>query len=198
MNTRQLLIKETEKQISERGIGAVSVRSVTSNIHHNVATISYYFRTKDNLFLTILKENLVELVNHISTENENPGEKDGIKDVYTLIEYVRLNPVSASAISQITKHVVNNYTMETRTELSAYICSLFKSKLPEFESDIFPKSFRMLENLSLISEILSFTLCDHNVATTELSELETLELSQATYQIYKIKRNNLIESPCAI
>lgn len=196
MKTRHILIKETEKQIHERGISAVSVRSITSSVKHNVATISYYFKTKENLYITILKDNLVDLINYISTQNKKVESNSEIENIYILIEYLRLNSVSASAISQITKHIVNNDNSETINELSTYISRLLKSKLPEIESDIFPRTFMMLENLALISEILSFTLFENNVANTELSELETQELSEATYQIYKIKKNISSEIDC--
>lgn len=199
MNTRDLILKETEKQIFERGVNSVSVRSITNGINHNVATINYYFKTKENLLCTVLKNSLGHLVKYASNEIHCTADRKNIKDIYIVIKYFRLHPEHASAISQITRHAVKNYDNQELDDLSSYIDNLFNKDYPNFSSSILPRSFKILENLSLISEIVNFTLGDKKVTTIDLSQREIYNLSKATYQIYKFRVNYLVtENDCDI
>ena len=189
MNTKNLIIKETEKQIFERGINSVSVRSITNGINHNVATISYHFKTKENLFCTILKHNLGHLAQYASNESHCTADRKNIEDIYIVIKYFRLYPERASAISEIAKHAVKEYDNQALDDLSSYIDNLFNKDHQSFSSSILPRSFKMLENLSLISDIVNFTLGDKKVTTIDLSPRELYSLSKATYQIYKFRVN---------
>lgn len=59
--TRQRLLKNAEKLMAEKGISATSVREITDASEANVASVNYYFGSKAELLLELLKSRFMQL-----------------------------------------------------------------------------------------------------------------------------------------
>ncbi|TYC53050.1 TetR/AcrR family transcriptional regulator [Rhodobacterales bacterium] len=60
-STRQRLLVTAERMMAEKGIAATSVRDITDASQANVASINYYFGSKNELLLELLKSRFLQL-----------------------------------------------------------------------------------------------------------------------------------------
>ncbi|WP_165814663.1 TetR/AcrR family transcriptional regulator [Labrenzia sp. 011] len=60
-STRQRLLSNAERLMAEKGIAATSVREITDASEANVAAVNYYFGSKTELLLEILKRRFLQL-----------------------------------------------------------------------------------------------------------------------------------------
>ncbi len=58
---RENILEIAERLCGERGLEAVSVRDIAAEARCNLAAVNYYFRSRQNLLLTILKTRIVEI-----------------------------------------------------------------------------------------------------------------------------------------
>jgi AcrR family transcriptional regulator len=58
---RETILEIAERLCGERGLEAVSVRDIAAEAGCNLAAINYYFRSRQNLLLTILKVRVAEI-----------------------------------------------------------------------------------------------------------------------------------------
>jgi len=59
--TRQRLLSNAERLMAEKGIAATSVREITDASDANVASVNYYFGSKKDLLLELLKSRFLQL-----------------------------------------------------------------------------------------------------------------------------------------
>lgn len=59
--TSQRLLKNAERLMAEKGIAATSVREITDTSEANVASVNYYFGSKSELLLELLKSRFTQL-----------------------------------------------------------------------------------------------------------------------------------------
>ncbi len=57
-STRDRILDTAERLFAEKGFDGVSVREITSRAGCNVASVSYYFGSKKELYLTVFRERL--------------------------------------------------------------------------------------------------------------------------------------------
>ena len=83
-STRQRLLICAEKLMAEKGIAATSVREITDASEANVAAVNYYFGSKTELLLELLKDRFLqldaELLKRVEiveqrTDNSAPGTR---------------------------------------------------------------------------------------------------------------------------
>ena len=60
-STRQRLLANAERLMAEKGIAATSVREITDASEANVAAVNYYFGSKSELLLELLKGRFLQL-----------------------------------------------------------------------------------------------------------------------------------------
>ncbi|MES0885119.1 TetR/AcrR family transcriptional regulator [Roseibium sp. SCP14] len=60
-STPQRLLKNAERLMAEKGIAATSVREITDASNANVASVNYYFGSKSELLLELLKNRFTQL-----------------------------------------------------------------------------------------------------------------------------------------
>lgn len=61
VSTRQRLLVNAERLMAENGIAATSVREITDASDANVASVNYYFGSKNELLLELLKDRFMQL-----------------------------------------------------------------------------------------------------------------------------------------
>lgn len=60
-STQKRLLKNAERLMAEKGIAATSVREITDASEANVASVNYYFGSKTELLLQLLKDRFTQL-----------------------------------------------------------------------------------------------------------------------------------------
>src|SRR5580692_11591799 len=58
---RSAILEAAERLCGERGLEAVSVRDIAADARVNLASINYYFGSRQNLLLTIFNERIAEI-----------------------------------------------------------------------------------------------------------------------------------------
>ncbi|MBD1362605.1 TetR/AcrR family transcriptional regulator [Mucilaginibacter sp. ZT4R22] len=77
-DSRQLLLKGAEELFARHGFDGTSIRLIAKELHMNSGMISYYFGSKEALYLEIFKSRLIEITLEINGFDQlelNPGEK---------------------------------------------------------------------------------------------------------------------------
>lgn len=84
--TRQRLLLNAERLMAEKGIAATSVREITEASGANVASVNYYFGSKSDLLLELLKSRFQQLDAELlarleAVKSERNGSPPGIEDL---------------------------------------------------------------------------------------------------------------------
>lgn len=69
-NTRERLLEAARGLFAERGYHNATVRDIAARAHTNLASINYYFRSKDDLYREVLSHSFRKTI-----ETEEPGEE---------------------------------------------------------------------------------------------------------------------------
>jgi AcrR family transcriptional regulator len=101
--TEDRLIEVAERLIAERGVDAVSVRSVTAEAGANVAAIHYHFGSKAALVRAVLERRIPEVTNRrdvlLAALEEAPGRPSA-----RAIAEAFVRPLAAMADAESTRH----------------------------------------------------------------------------------------------
>lgn len=79
-STRERLLANAERLMAEKGIAATSVREITDASDANVASVNYYFGSKMELLLELLKNRFSQLDKELLTrieQAEQSAQEDG-------------------------------------------------------------------------------------------------------------------------
>ncbi|MHA7777336.1 TetR family transcriptional regulator [Roseibium sp. M-1] len=84
--TRQRLLLNAERLMAEKGISATSVREITDASEANVASVNYYFGSKSDLLLELLKSRFQQLDTELlgrleAVKNAGNGSPPSIEDL---------------------------------------------------------------------------------------------------------------------
>jgi AcrR family transcriptional regulator len=92
--TRELLFNAAERLFALRGLQAVSVRDITAEAGVNLASLNYYFRSKDTLLLEIFERRFGEL-NHArgALLDEATARHDGHPPLAAILDALVRPPV---------------------------------------------------------------------------------------------------------
>ncbi len=99
-STRQRLLICAEKLMAEKGIAATSVREITDASEANVAAVNYYFGSKTELLLELLKDRFLqldaELLKRVEiveqrTDNSAPGTRDLVGAYFDALSHLGFN-----------------------------------------------------------------------------------------------------------
>lgn len=99
-STRQRLLICAEKLMAEKGIAATPVREITDASEANVAAVNYYFGSKTELLLELLKDRFLqldaELLKRVEiveqrTDNSAPGVRDLVGAYFDALSHLGFN-----------------------------------------------------------------------------------------------------------
>lgn len=115
LNARERVLRAARTLFAERGYHNTTVREIAAQAHTNLASINYYFRSKDELYREMLSRSFRDVVNSETTElagnEESPdeerlrafirqlvagrGSEDGFSEHLRLLAWEMLSPTSA-------------------------------------------------------------------------------------------------------
>ena len=126
--TREKILLTTKKLLNADGIESLSVRKIASTADVNVASINYYFRSKNELIFECMKDVIGELEETVSIfENKSLSEEERIKEYLNNIAEIILKNQAV----QISLLKTFHEDIELPEILQEFI-SRFYSKFKEF------------------------------------------------------------------
>ena len=93
--TKEKIIEAARKLFTQQGYTAIKTRDIAKEAGINLALLNYYFRSKENLFEIVMKENFTQFIKGISelVNNEETSINKKIELlVANYIEMLSLNP----------------------------------------------------------------------------------------------------------
>lgn len=147
--TREKILQTTKRLLNEKGIGSLSVRKIASTADVNVASINYYFRSKNELIFECMKDVIGELEETVSIfKNKSLSEENRIREYLNNIAEIILKNQAV----QISLFKTFNENIELPEILQQFI-SRFYSKFKEFL-----KEYLNIENEGVLSMIVEQTI----------------------------------------
>ena len=101
LNTEEKIKSVARKVFLEKGFAGTKIRDIADQAEINIALLNYYFRSKEKLFLVILKESLVELLSgtfQIFSDKNLSFEEKIHRVVDNDIQALQKNPLLASFV----------------------------------------------------------------------------------------------------
>ncbi len=83
MNTREIILKESQKIFSEKGYYKTRIEDITKSAKIAKGTVYLYFKSKKDLFTSIIEKTLLDFYNRIKEASEK--EKDEITKLKKII-----------------------------------------------------------------------------------------------------------------
>ena len=148
--TREKILQTTKKLLNEEGIGSLSVRKIASTADVNVASINYYFRSKNELIFECMKDVIGELEETVSIfENKSISEENRIREYLNNIAEIILKNQAV----QISLLKTFHEDIELPEILQRFI-SRFYSKFKEF----------LKEYLNVDDEVILSMIVEQSIA----------------------------------
>lgn len=91
--TKKLIVDVARKIMIEEGVQKLSIRKITNELSYSPGIIYHYFKDKNEIVDTILKENYIKILKSLSSVkkyDDNPEKeiKEGLtKYIYTVLEF---------------------------------------------------------------------------------------------------------------
>lgn len=136
VNARKKILKSAERIFSQKGYHAAGVQEIADAAGVNKAMLFYYFKSKDNLFASILAEARSEIfkkISHIKDSHFSPEEK--LKEfagvfVETIFEKEDLLRVAMSEIVEL-KNKLHSVLFKHFKEIINPVEEIIKSGIKE-------------------------------------------------------------------
>jgi len=148
-NTEQVILQAAEAEFLEMGFAGARTMSIAKRAGVTHAMLHYYFRTKEQLFSSIIKEKATELVNScvsIFTDTSLPFEQRIEKGMEAHFDFLTRNP----QLPRFVLSEVGNISTDMIQDYLPKLLTVFEGLKKETGEDIEP--------LQLFREIVSLNM----------------------------------------
>lgn len=190
------------KLFAKKGYNAVSIRDICNLANVNICSISYYFKSKKDLYKTII-ENLIHpklaFIKEVSLDfyylDINEKKEKFLKIISGLIDYTYTNEVTNDEILLLFREqfdCIGNID----NPVFKYISNLLASILSKKETD----PFVVLQTISILSQIIAFRIMNNttlkalnksNFETEDLVTIKNITLNQIELNIDNLIKNKI-------
>jgi len=168
INTRQLLLEVSERVFAESGFEGASTRRITVEAGVNIATIKYYYGSKELLYAAIFNYRIAELNTALASRLKN-NTAGTVKKLNTFIdEYAKLLKVNIYFLRLLHRELCSFNKSSLKTSIITDLTKNSKMLYKLIEQGIAGKVFRKV-NLPM-AVLTVFSLLFQIVAGTPIAE----------------------------
>ncbi len=201
-STREKILDTAERLFAEKGFDGVSVREITSRAGCNVASVSYYFGSKKELYLTVFRERLAKRAKKVQAsfwnQLRNPTNPSSEEIIRALARAFLKSPFSER------ERVLHHKLIAREVSRPSEAFEIFHSEVvaPFFDAllkllkkhikDTTSKEEQVLYVLSIIAQVMHFNLSRNMITSVTGKKLDDSFLDRliehiVRFSLYGIK-----------